>query len=155
LAVAAWLASRKRFDRRVRAGLATLGLLTSSAVLVHLSGGLIEFHFHFFVMLFVITFYQDWATFLLAITFVGIDHGVVGLLAPHAVYNHAAAWRSPLKWAGVHALFVAGASVAAVANWRLTEKAQAGERALADQLAYPQATTPSQACSTGASSSAA
>jgi diguanylate cyclase (GGDEF)-like protein len=117
-------------------GLATFGLLTASAVLVHLSGGLIEFHFHFFVMLFVITLYQDWATFLLAVAYVGVDHGVVGLLAPQAVYNHAEAWRSPLKWAGVHALFVAGAGVAAVANWRLTEKAEAGERALADQLAY-------------------
>jgi diguanylate cyclase (GGDEF)-like protein len=136
LAVTAWLASRPRFGRRMRAALATLGLLTASAVLVHLSEGQIEFHFHFFVMLFVITFYQDWATFLLAIAYVGVDHGVVGLLAPQAVYNHAEAWRSPLKWAGVHALFVAGASVAAVANWRLTEKAQAGERALADKLAY-------------------
>jgi GGDEF domain-containing protein len=136
LALAAWLASRPRFGRRVRAALATFGLLTASAVLVHLSEGRIEFHFHFFVMLFVITFYQDWATFLLAIAYVGVDHGVVGLLAPQAVYNHAEAWRSPLKWAGVHALFVAGASVAAVANWRLTEKAQAGERALADKLAY-------------------
>jgi hypothetical protein len=75
-----------------------------------------------------ITFYQDWATFLLAVAYVGVDHGVVGLLAPHAVYNHAEAWRSPLKWAGVHALFVAGTGVAAVANWRLTEKAQAGKR---------------------------
>src|SRR6266540_2857405 len=135
-ALSAWLASQEWLSRRVRAGLATFGLLSASAVLVHLSGGLIEFHFHFFVMLFVITLYQDWVTFLLAIAFVGIDHGVVGLIDPHAVYNHAAAWRSPLKWAGVHALFVAGASVAAVANWSLTEKAQAGERALADQLAY-------------------
>jgi hypothetical protein len=60
--VAAWLAGWERLSRRLRAGLATFGLLTASAVLVHLSGGLIEFHFHFFVMLFVITFYQDWAT---------------------------------------------------------------------------------------------
>jgi len=136
LAVCAWLAGQERLGRRLRAGLATFGLLTASAVLVHLSGGLIEFHFHFFVVLFVITFYQDWFTFLLAIAYVGVDHAVVGVLAPQAVYNHAAAWRSPLKWAGVHALFVAGAAVAAVAKWRLTENAQAAERAMADQLAY-------------------
>jgi hypothetical protein len=43
LAVTAWLASRPRFGRRVRAALATLGLLTASAVLVHLSEGQIEF----------------------------------------------------------------------------------------------------------------
>ena len=136
LAVCAWLAAQAALPRRIRAGLATFGLLTASAVLVHLSGGLTEFHFHFFVMLFVITFYQDWATFLLAIAYVAVDHAAVGVLAPHAVYDHPEAWRNPLKWAGVHALFVAGASVAAVTNWRLTEKAQAGERAMADKLAY-------------------
>jgi len=136
LVVLTWLASQGWLSRRVRAALATFGLLTASAVLVHLSGGLIESHFHFFVMLFVITFYQDWATFLLAIAYVVVDHGVVGVIAPHATYNHPAAWNNPVKWAGVHALFVAGASVAAVANWRLTERAQAAERAMADQLAY-------------------
>jgi len=136
LVVLTWLASQEWLSRRVRAALATFGLLTASAVLVHLSGGLIESHFHFFVMLFVITFYQDWATFLLAIAYVAVDHGVVGVIAPHATYNHPAAWNNPVKWAGVHALFVAGASVAAVANWRLTERAQAAERAMADQLAY-------------------
>jgi diguanylate cyclase (GGDEF)-like protein len=136
LAFCAWLASREQLSRRARASLATFGLMTASAVLVHLSGGLIEAHFHFFVMLFVITFYQDWFAFLLAIAYVGLDHGVVGVLAPHAVYNHAAAWRSPVKWAGVHAVFVAGASVAAVAKWKLNELAQHRERAMADRLVY-------------------
>jgi hypothetical protein len=46
-------------SRKVRAALVSLGLLTSSALLVHLSGGYIEAHFHFFVMIVVLTLYED------------------------------------------------------------------------------------------------
>jgi len=136
IAIAAVAAGADQLGRRLRSVVATLGLMTASAVLVHLSGGLTEFHFHFFVMLVVIIFYQDWIPFLVAVAFVALEHAVVGVLAPRAVYDHPEAWASPLKWAGVHALFVAGAAVGAVANWRITEKAQAAERVLADRLAY-------------------
>jgi diguanylate cyclase (GGDEF)-like protein len=142
IAVAALAASSNQLSNRLRSVVATLGLLTASAVLVHLSGGLIEFHFHYFVMLMVIISYQDWAPFLVAVAFVLIEHAVVGVIAPHAVYNSPQAWASPLKWAGLHALFVAGAGVAAIAGWRITEKAQAAERVLADRLAYEAAHDP-------------
>ncbi len=36
--------------RRFSSAMCAMGLVTSSAVLVHLSGGTIEAHFHFFVM---------------------------------------------------------------------------------------------------------
>src|SRR5688572_21164322 len=101
-----------RLPRRTRAALATLAALFSSAALVQLSGGLIETHFHFFVMVFVITFYQDWVAFLLAIAFVVVEHAIVGVVAPHAVYNHADAWTNPVRWAVIHALFLSGAAAA-------------------------------------------
>src|SRR5689334_14868399 len=49
--VALWgvVASANRLTARVRAAAASLGLLTASALLVHLAGGAIEAHFHFFV----------------------------------------------------------------------------------------------------------
>jgi len=47
---AAW-ATQPHGGRKLRATLASLGLLTASAVGVHLSGGLIEAHFHFFVVI--------------------------------------------------------------------------------------------------------
>src|SRR5919108_657626 len=56
----------------LRASAASLGLLTSSAILVHLSGGTIEMHFHFFVMLAVIALYQDWRPFLLAVAYIAL-----------------------------------------------------------------------------------
>ena len=44
--------------RRARSAAAVLGLVTASAVIVHLSGGVVEAHFHFFVMIGVITLYR-------------------------------------------------------------------------------------------------
>lgn len=95
--------------------------MTSSAVLVHLSGGFIEMHFHFFVMVGVITLYQDWTPFLLAIGYVILHHGVIGVLNPEAVYNRPAAWDHPWRWAAIHGAFVLGASAAILTAWRLNE----------------------------------
>jgi diguanylate cyclase (GGDEF)-like protein len=128
-------ASYRGIPRRLRASLATLGALASSAILVHLLDGLIEAHFHFFVMLFVIVLYQDWLAFLLAAVFVLAEHAVIGVVAPQIVYSHGEAQRNPIVWAGIHALFVTGAAVAAVANWRLTERAQQASDAAAATLA--------------------
>src|SRR5581483_2749835 len=78
----ALLASLTRWGRRLRAGFATLGLLTASAVLVHLSGGYVEFHFHFFITVALIALYEDWTAFLLAISYVVLEHGVLGASPP-------------------------------------------------------------------------
>jgi PAS domain S-box-containing protein len=105
--------------------LASLGLITASAVLVHLSGGYIEMHFHFFVMVVLIALYQDWIPFLLAIGYVVLHHGVVGVLMPTAVYNHPAALAHPWQWAAVHGAFVLAASIASIVSWRIYESTQA------------------------------
>jgi serine phosphatase RsbU (regulator of sigma subunit)/anti-sigma regulatory factor (Ser/Thr protein kinase)/PAS domain-containing protein len=118
-AAAAWRA----LSRRARAVAASLALLTSSAILVHLSGGVIEMHFHFFVMIGVVSLYQDWIPFITAVGYVLIHHGAVGVLDPGAVYNHQAAVQGPWKWAGIHAGFIGAASVAALVRWRLSEEA--------------------------------
>jgi methyl-accepting chemotaxis protein len=111
---------------RFRSAVATLGLITSSAVLVHLSGGVIEAHFHFFAMIGIITLYQDWVPFGLAIAFVAAHHGLASTFDAGSVYNHYAALNNPWKWAAIHGGFVLGASAANVYAWRLNEEA-AGE----------------------------
>ncbi len=118
---AAVVASMGGLSRRLRTMAAALGLLSSSAVLVHLSGGLIEMHFHFFVMVVVVSLYQDWLPFLAAVGYVFIHHGVLGALDPGSVFNHPAAINHPWKWAGVHAVFIIGISIASLVNWRLNE----------------------------------
>ena len=116
-AVAAWVVPRRSW----RAGIGTLGLVTCSALLVHLSGGLIEAHFHFFIVVILVTLYQSWVPFLLALLFVVIHHGTVGVVDPGSVYNHAAAIERPWLWAAVHGLFVMGAAAAALVAWKHVE----------------------------------
>ncbi len=82
LAAAALLASSERAGMRLRSAAASFGLIASSALLVHLWHGQIEAHFLFFVMIGVLTLYQDWMPFLVAIGFVVLHHGVVGVLDP-------------------------------------------------------------------------
>jgi diguanylate cyclase (GGDEF)-like protein/PAS domain S-box-containing protein len=116
------------FDRLRRSAFTTLGLVASSAILVHFSNGLIEMHFHFFVVVALVTLYQSWLPFVLAIAFVVLHHGTVGILSPESVYNHGAAISYPWKWAAIHGLFIAGASAAGLAAWKLNEVGMGLER---------------------------
>jgi diguanylate cyclase len=122
VAVFALPAAHPALGRRARSAAAVMGLITASAVLVHLSGGVIEAHFHFFVMVGVITLYQDWLPFGLALGYVVVHHSLLGLVAPGDVFNHPAARQAPWKWALIHGGFVLAASVAYLVNWRLSER---------------------------------
>jgi len=121
VAAAAWLAGLERCSTKVRVVAASFGLISCSAILVHLSGGYIEAHFHFFVMIGVLTLYQDWIPFLVAIAYVALHHGLAGVFAPDAVYNHAAGEAHPWRWALIHAGFVLAASAAHIVAWRTNE----------------------------------
>jgi PAS domain S-box-containing protein len=123
--VAAVVASGRTRSRKLRSLAATFGLLSSSAVLTHLSGGLIEMHFHFFVMIAIIAMYQDWTVFLLAVGYVFVHHGLLGALDPESVFNHPAALANPWKWAAIHGGFILSASVVSMIAWRVGEAARA------------------------------
>jgi methyl-accepting chemotaxis protein len=116
LAAFAALAGSPLGGRRVKSLLVSFGLMTSSAFMVHASGGYIEMHFHYFVIVTLLALYQDWAPFLLAVSYVGIQHGVGGVLMPHAVYNHPDAWAHPMKWALIHAAFFSSLVSAALSH---------------------------------------
>ncbi len=125
LVVAAVLAGRLAGPRRLRSVTACFGLMTASALLVHVSGGYIEFHFHFFVMVGLLALYQDWTTFLLAVGYVVVHHGLVGVLNPASVYNHPAALADPWLWAGIHGAFILAMSLVCLVTWRVNERAHA------------------------------
>jgi signal transduction histidine kinase len=125
VALFATLANWRRIGPTLQAVFVALGLATSSAIFVHLSGGYIELHFHFFVMIVFLAFYQEWVPFGVAIGYVALHHGLFGVLWPEKVYNHAAAFESPWTWAGIHAFFVLWASTGSVIAWRYNEKAYA------------------------------
>src|ERR1700730_15693586 len=134
LAVLAALGAAPRPSRKLRTACASLGLLSAAALVVHDSGGLIEAHFYFFVLIIVLTLYEDWMPFLLAVAFVLIHHGVLGTLEPHGVFDRPEEWAHPWKWAAIHAAFVAAAGVAALAAWRLNEDVRSEMRATHQQL---------------------
>jgi diguanylate cyclase (GGDEF)-like protein len=122
IAVPAGIALVSRFGRNVRSAATSIGLVVGASVLVHLSGGSIEAHFQFFVILAFLTLYQAWLPFLLALLYVVGEHGIVGALDPQAVYNNPSDIAHPWKWAAIHGGFVLAASFANVLSWRLTEQ---------------------------------
>src|SRR5258706_3584324 len=128
----ALVANWSNLARSVRASFVGFGLISASAIFVHLSGGYIELHFHFFVMLVFLALYQDCVTFGLAILYVALHHGVVGVLWADHVYNHAAAINAPWTWAGIHAFFVLFASVGSIIAWRFNESAYARTKLILD-----------------------
>ena len=130
-------------DERFRSVAVSLGLMASSAELVHLWDGQIEAHFHFFVMISLLTLYEDWMPFGLAFAFVVGHHGVMGALTPESVYNHPGAWANPWGWALIHGLFVMAAGAAGVASWRLNESTRA--RMLHQSLHDPVTRLPNRA----------
>ncbi len=78
-----------------------IGQMLMSALLIHLTGGRIETHFHVFGSLAILAFYRDWRVLASATTVVYVDHVVRGIFWPESVYGVASAtiWRS-LEHAG-------------------------------------------------------
>jgi diguanylate cyclase (GGDEF)-like protein/PAS domain S-box-containing protein len=122
IALAGLAGTLEAAGRRARSVAVVFGLLTASAVLVNAWDGQIEGHFHFFVMIAVLALYEDWLPFGLAVAYVVAEHGTLGAISPHSVYNHEG---NPWAWAAIHGLFVLGAVAASVVTWRLNEDLRA------------------------------
>jgi two-component system, NtrC family, sensor histidine kinase HydH len=58
-----------------------------SALLIHLTGGRIESHFHVFGSLGILAGYRDWPVLLTATVVVAADHLIRGLVWPESVYG--------------------------------------------------------------------
>src|SRR5437588_5158538 len=121
IAVAAFFASQKSLGRKWQSVVAAFGLVAASGVFVHLSGGVVEVPFHYFVVVVILSLSEDWIPFLVAISFVVIEHGAMGVISPRSVYDHQAALNNPWKWALIHGVFVLAESVACLVAWRKNE----------------------------------
>jgi PAS domain S-box-containing protein len=113
-------------DRRARSASAAFGLLTASAVLVHVTGGPIEAHFHFFVVVTILSLYEDWLPFSVAVLFVLLQHGLWAVAGDHSALGHL---DHPWRWAAIHAGYIAALSVADGVVWRAAEGERARTRA--------------------------
>src|SRR5881396_2309621 len=70
--------------------------MLTSALLIHLTGGRIETHFHVFGSLAFLAFYRDWRVLISATVVVAADHFLRGLYWPQSVYGVLVA--SPWRW---------------------------------------------------------
>ena len=57
------------------------------ALLIHLTGGRIETHFHVFGSLAFLAFYRDWRVLVPATVVVALDHMLRGFFWPQSVYG--------------------------------------------------------------------
>jgi signal transduction histidine kinase len=121
-------------NRRLASFFTTFGLVYCSSVLVHLSGGMVEAHFHFFVLIGLIALYQDWVPLVWNVVFTLLSHGAGSALASGLIFNHDAGQNKPWLWAVIHASAVLAASAGVVIFWKNTEIAQQRNVALVEHL---------------------
>ncbi len=90
--VLAWLRSGETCTRYVIA----VSQMLMSALLIHLTGGRIETHFHIFVSIAFLAFYRDWKVLIPATLVIAVDHYFRGVYYPQSVFGVVLA--SPWRW---------------------------------------------------------
>ncbi|HYD47985.1 MAG TPA: response regulator, partial [Terriglobales bacterium] len=85
----------RRPGRKLTRHVVAVAQILFSSLLIHVSGGRIETHFHVFGSLAFLAFYRDWRVFVPASFVVAVDHFVRGAYWPESVYGvlSAPSWR--------------------------------------------------------------
>ncbi|WP_121249988.1 sensor histidine kinase [Solirubrobacter pauli] len=122
------IAQLRRGSRRVQSLIVTIGLLSCSALIVHITGGLIQAYFHFFVMVAALSLYEDWLPFATAVLYVGIQQTITAEIVDYDEAN------SPWRWAAVHSAFIAALSLVCLATWRASARDREAFRSLVETL---------------------
>ncbi len=112
----------------VRSAAVAIGLATSSATLVHLSGGMTDMHLHFFVTAAAVALYQMWTPFVLAVVVVAAHHIGMSLMDPSMVFSDPRAQANPILFSLLHAGLLLLECVALATSWRFTEEADRQRR---------------------------
>ncbi|MFL5814782.1 MAG: sensor histidine kinase [Bdellovibrionia bacterium] len=106
IALTIWLPGRT-ITRHVVA----IGQMLDSALLIHLTGGRVETHFHIFGSLAFLAFYRDWRVLISASSVVALDHIFRGLYWPQSVYGVLSAssfrWIEHTGWVIFEDIFIA------------------------------------------------
>src|SRR5260370_23897981 len=113
-----------------------VGQMLYSALLIHLTGGRIETHFHVFGSLAFLAFYRDWKVLLPATIVVAADHVVRQYLWPESVYGilNPEWWRflEHAFWVVFEDIFLVLACLTATVDLRTTSKRQAKVESLSE-----------------------
>jgi len=104
-----WLAICRPGDAFTRHVIA-VGQMLMGSLLIHLSGGRIETHFHVFGSLAFLAFYRDWRVLITASVVVALDHFLRGLFWPQSVFGVLTAsqwrWVEHISWVIVIDIFL-------------------------------------------------
>ena len=107
-----------------------------SALLIHLTGGRIETHFHVFGSLGILAFYRDWTVLATATVVVAAEHLIRGLVWPESVYGVANPewWRflEHAFWVVFSVVFLAMSCLRALKEMRLMAERGAHIEALSE-----------------------
>jgi two-component system, sensor histidine kinase and response regulator len=114
-----------------RYAIATAQMLMS-ALLIHLSGGRIETHFHVFGSLAFLSFYRDWRVLVPATIVVAADHLIRGIYYPQSVYGVLTAsewrWLEHAAWVVFEDGFLITSCVRSTKEmWQIAERTAAKE----------------------------
>src|SRR5712672_1066246 len=94
------------------------------ALLIHLTGGRLETHFHVFGSLAFLAFYRDWRVLVSASVVVALDHFLRGIFLPQSVYGVLVAnqwrWVEHAAWVAFEDVFLVVSCLRSVAEMRQT-----------------------------------
>ena len=115
-----------------------IGQMLQSALLVHVTGGRIETHFHVFGSLALLAFYRDWRVLLTATAVVYADHLALGAWFPLSVYGvqSATIWRSleHAAWVIFEIVFLTMSCRKGIEELQMIAKRQTEIEGMANQL---------------------
>jgi PAS domain S-box-containing protein len=117
-----------------------IGQMLMSALLIHLSGGRIETHFHIFGSLAILAFYRDWKVLISASVVVSIDHILRGFFWPESVFGVVSVsfWRSVehAGWVAFEVIFLIGSIRKSLREMQVVAERRARLEALNESIEH-------------------
>jgi two-component system sensor histidine kinase/response regulator len=133
--------------RRITRHIIAVAQMLMSALIIHVTGGRIESHFHVFGSLAFLAFYRDWPVLISASIVVAVDHFLRGLYLPQSVYGVVTPdgwrWLEHAGWVAFEDVFLAWscrvATKGMVANASQRAQLEVGNQNLHEQIARARA----------------
>jgi methyl-accepting chemotaxis protein len=134
-AIAALVAYALFRETRIFRVVGAVLLMMYSGVIIHLGGGLVEWHFHIFVAMGMLVLYYDWLPIVVAAGTAAVHHILLDEILPTALFDHGDSPQRVIVL--LHALFVViHTAVLVFLAMRIRRSADAVETALNDMALH-------------------
>jgi two-component system, sensor histidine kinase and response regulator len=109
-----------------------------SGLLIYLTGGRIETHFHVFGSLAFLAFYRDWRVLIPATIVTGLDHWIRGALWPESIFGvasvHHYRWLEHVAWVVFEDIFLVLACLRSTREMQSLARRQARQKAVNQRI---------------------